>query len=315
VRSMNETGDTMSVRTIELHGRSFAYSRVGAGPVVVLVHGLAGTMATWDAVVDALATRCTVITVDLPGHGRSQSLPGDSSIASYANALRDLLDALGHQTATIVGHSLGGGVALQFAYQYPQHCERLVLVSSGGLGLEVSAILRAAALPGAKHVLAVAAHRHLIAAGKAIGGLATTVGIRPSRGLVESARSFATLADGETRGSFVRTLRGIIDHRGQRVSATDRLHLMNDVPCLLVWGDHDRIIPVDHGRRAHRAMAASQLEIFEGSGHFPHVDDPDRFARALHAFIDTTVPATRLPTTRTPNADRTTLDVLTQAAS
>jgi pimeloyl-ACP methyl ester carboxylesterase len=144
---MYKTHDTMSARTIELHGRSFAYRHVGAGPVVVLVHGLAGTMGTWDAVVDDLATRCTVVTVDLPGHGRSEPLPGDSSIGTYANALRDLLDALEHPTATVVGHSLGGGVALQFAYQYPQRCERLVLVSSGGLGVEVSAILRAAALP------------------------------------------------------------------------------------------------------------------------------------------------------------------------
>ena len=307
----------MSARTIELHGRSFAYRQAGAGPVVMLVHGLAGTMDTWNAVVDQLATRFTVVTIDLPGHGRSEPLPGDSSIGTYANALRDLLDALGHPTATVVGHSLGGGVALQFAYQYPQRCERLVLVSSGGLGAEVSAILRAASLPGVEHVLAVVAHRHLIAAGRTSGRLAATVGIRPKPGVLESARAFATLADGEIRHSFVRTLRGIVDHRGQRVSATDRLYLMNDIPCLLIWGDHDRIIPVEHGRLAHRAMAASQLAIFEGSGHFPHVDHPERFARTVHAFIDTTTPAaqSRRRTRQTPNPPWPSLDVATQAAS
>jgi pimeloyl-ACP methyl ester carboxylesterase len=217
----------------------------------------------------------------------------------------------------VVGHSLGGGVALQLAYQYSQRCERLVLVSSGGLGAEVSAILRAAALPGADHVLAIAAHRHLIAAGTTIGRLAGTVGIRPKPGVLESARAYATLADGEIRHSFVRTLRGIVDHRGQRLTATDRLYLMNHIPCLLIWGDHDRIIPVEHGRLAHRAMAASQLEIFEGSGHFPHVDDPDRFARTVHAFIDTTTPAaqSRRRTRRTPNSPRPTLDDVTQSAS
>lgn len=314
---MHRTRDTMSARTIELHGRSFAYRQLGAGPVVMLVHGLAGTMGTWNAVVDELSTRCTVVTVDLPGHGHSEPLPGDSSIGTYANALRDLLDELGHPTATVVGHSLGGGVALQFAYQYPQRCERLVLVSSGGLGAEVSAILRAASLPGVEHVLAIAAHRHLIAAGTTIGRLAATVGLRPKPGVVESARAFATLAKGEIRDSFLRTLRGIVDHRGQRVSATDRLYLMNDVPCLLIWGDHDRIIPVEHGRLAHRAMAASQLEIFEGSGHFPQVDDPDRFTRTVHAFIDTTTPAARSRhgTRRTPNPPPLTLHVATQAAS
>jgi pimeloyl-ACP methyl ester carboxylesterase len=188
---------------------------------------------------------------------------------------------------------LGGGVALQFAYQYPQRCERLVLVSSGGLGVEVSAVLRAVSLPGVEHVLAVAAHRHLIAAGTTIGRLAAAVGIRPGPRVLESARSYATLADAEIRDSFVRTLRGVIDHRGQRIAATDRLYLMNDIPCLLIWGDHDRIVPVEHGRLAHRALAASRLEIFEGSGHFPHVDDPDRFARTVHAFIDTTTPAAK----------------------
>ena len=166
-------------------------------------------------------------------------------------------------------------------------------MSSGGLGTDVNAILRAASLPGVEHVLAIAAHRHLIATGRAIGRLAATVGIRPKPGVLESARAFVTLADSDIRDSFVHTLRGIIDHRGQRVTATDRLYLMNDIPCLLIWGDHDRIIPVDHGRLAHRAMAASQLEIFEGSGHFPHVDDPDRFARTVHEFIDTTTPASQ----------------------
>ena len=313
---MNEMRDTMSVRTVDLHGRSFAYRQAGTGPLLVLVHGLAGTMGTWKAVVDELATRCTVVAVDLPGHGRSEPVPGDSSIGTYANALRDLLDELGHRTATVAGHSLGGGVALQFAYQYPQRCERLVLVSSGGLGAEVSAILRAAALPGADHLLAIVAHRHLIAAGKTIGRLAATVGVRPTPGLLESARGYATLAHGESRESFVRTLRGIIDHRGQRVSGINRLHLMHDVPCLLIWGDRDRIIPVAHGHRAHRAMPASQLEIFEGSGHFPHADDPERFARTLQVFIDSTTPATRSRATRRISDPRPiNLDVAAQSAS
>jgi len=313
---MNEMRDTMSVQTVDLHGRSFAYRQAGAGPLVVLVHGLAGTMGTWNAVVDELATRCTVVAVDLPGHGRSEPVPGDSSLGTYANALRDLLDELGHRTATVAGHSLGGGVALQFAYQYPQRCERLVLVSSGGLGVEVSAILRAAALPGADHLLAIVAHRHLIAAGKTIGRLAATVGVRPTPGLLESGRGYATLAHGESRDSFVRTLRGIIDHRGQRFSGINRLPLMHDVPCLLIWGDRDRIIPVEHGRRAHRAMPSSQLEIFEGSGHFPHADDPERFARTLQVFIDSTTPATRSRATRRiPDPRPTALDVGAQSAS
>jgi pimeloyl-ACP methyl ester carboxylesterase len=313
--------DSKPVRTVDLHGHSLAYRQTGVGPVILLVHGLAGTMGTWDAVVDELSTRFTAVTVDLPGHGRSEPWRGDSSIGTYANALRDLLDQLGHATATIVGHSLGGGVALQFAYQYPQRCERLVLVSSGGLGNEISAVLRAAALPGADHALAIVAHRHLIAAGRTAGRLAAAVGIRPSPGLLESARSYATLADAEVRDSFVRTLRGVIDHRGQRLSAHDRLYLMDDIPCLLIWGDHDRIIPIEHGCRAHRAMVASRLEIFPGAGHFPHADDPDRFVRTLDAFIDTTTPVpltrtiTRTTSPRISQPGPPSLDVETRSAS
>jgi pimeloyl-ACP methyl ester carboxylesterase len=282
------------IETRDIHGRTVAFRQAGAGPVVVLIHGLAGTMRTWDPVVEQLATRCTVVAVDLPGHGRSTAPGGDHSIGAYASCVRDLLDGLGHRGATIVGHSLGGGIAMQFAYQYPERCERIVLVSSGGLGAEVSIALRAAALPGTDHLVSVIAHRHLITAATLAGRVAAAAtGIRVSPTFVEAARAYATLADGTIRRSFFQTLRGVIDGRGQRVSATDRLYLMEQIPSLLVWGTHDRIIPVDHAHRALEAMPDSRLELFEGTGHFPHVADPDRFVRAVHDLIDTTRPAAR----------------------
>ena len=197
---MNETSDTMSVRTIDLHGRAFAYRQAGAGPLVVLVHGLAGTMGTWNAVVDGLATSCTVIAVDLPGHGflsrcrvtRRSARRGTRFVTCWTS-----WDTGRRPSSGILWEEVSRCSSL--AYQYPQRCDRLVLVSSGGLGAEVSAILRAAALPGADHLLAIVAHRHLIAAGKSIGRLAATVGVRPTPGLLESARGYATLADGESR--------------------------------------------------------------------------------------------------------------------
>jgi pimeloyl-ACP methyl ester carboxylesterase len=266
--------------------------------VVVLVHGLAGTMNTWDRVLEGLSTGCTVVAVDLPGHGRSAPPAGDYSLEAYAECVRDLLDSLGHQAATVVGHSLGGGVAMQFAYQYPQRCERLVLVSSGGLGADVSVALRAASLPGSERLVALIANRYVIAAATVVGRSASAVGVRAAAGVIESIRACATFADAESRRSFFRTLRGVIDHRGQRVSATDRLDLMNEIPSLLVWGANDRIIPVSHAHRAHQAMPNSRLEIFEPSGHLPHIDDPARFVHAVRAFMDTTKPAVRTPTTR-----------------
>ncbi|MET0459787.1 MAG: alpha/beta fold hydrolase [Ilumatobacteraceae bacterium] len=292
------------IETLSLHGRTVAYRQLGAGPVVVLIHGLAGTMHTWDLVVERLASTCTVLAVDLPGHGRSAAPCGDYSLGAYASCVRDLLDALGHRGATVVGHSLGGGVAMQFAYQYPERCERLVLVSSGGLGPEVSIALRAAALPGTEHLVSLIAHRYVIAAGTLAGRLAGAVGVRADPSLIEAARSYATLADGEIRQSFFHTLRNVVDARGQRVSAHDRLYLMNETPTLVVWGTDDRIIPVAHAHRAQEAMPHSTLELFERAGHFPHVADPPRFVEAIHTFVASSRPAARTRPARGRSAER-----------
>ena len=282
----------------DVRGRTVAFRQLGAGPVVVLVHGLAGTMDTWDRVVEDLSSRCTVVAMDLPGHGRSASPAGDYSLEAYASCVSDLLDALGHRTATVVGHSLGGGVAMQFAYHYPERCERLVLVSSGGLGADVSIALRVAALPGSEHVVALIANRYLIAAATIVSRLASAVGIRTVGGLLESVRACETFADAESRRSFFRTLRGVIDHRGQRVSATSHLDLINEIPSLLVWGADDQIIPVAHAHETHQAMSNSRLDIFEHTGHLPHIADPSRFVQAFHAFMDDTKPAVRTRTKR-----------------
>ena len=302
--------DVAGVESCAVRGRTVAFRQVGAGPVVVLVHGLAGTMETWDPVVEGLSSRCTVVAVDLPGHGRSAPPAGDYSLEANAGCLRELLDALGHRAATVVGHSLGGGVAMQFAYEYPERCERLVLVSSGGLGPDVSVVLRAAALPGSEHVVTLIANRYVIAAATMVGRLAGAVGIRAAAGVIESVRACATFADAESRRSFFHTLRGVIDRRGQRVSATDHLDLMNEIPSLVVWGADDRIIPVAHAHQAHQAMPNSRLEIFERSGHLPHVADPARFVHAVGAFLDTTKPAVRTRTTRRARSSSEVLSVV-----
>ena len=151
----------MELRTATIHGSSVGYRTAGEGPVVVLIHGMAGSSTTWEPVIPLLAHECTVVAPDLLGHGGSAKPAGDYSLGSLASGVRDLLVALGHERATIVGQSLGGGVAMQFAYQFPERCERLVLVSSGGLGSEVSLGLRLLTLPGAEYVLLVGCHRSL----------------------------------------------------------------------------------------------------------------------------------------------------------
>ncbi len=279
---------------IVLHGHRVSYRLHGRGPLLVLLHGIAGSSATWDEVVPRLGESHTVLAPDLLGHGESSKPDGDYSLGAYANAVRDLLEALDLPRGTIVGHSLGGGVAMQLAYQYPERCERLVLVSSGGLGRELHAMLRAAALPGAGVVLPwlCVAGRHSV--GRMVHALGS-LGLRASADLEETWRSFVSLEEPEARQAFLRTVRGLIDLGGQRVSATDRLYLTAGLPTLIVWGARDPLIPVRHAHEAHARMEGSHLEILPAAGHFPHRDAPQRFVSALLDFVETTPP---LPSTR-----------------
>ncbi|MBA2630161.1 MAG: alpha/beta hydrolase [Thermoleophilaceae bacterium] len=274
-----------------LHGHRVAYRSAGRGPAIVLVHGITSTSATWERVLPYLATRFTVIAPDLIGHGESAKPRGDYSLGAYASGVRDLMVSLGQESATFVGHSLGGGVVMQLAYQFPERCERLVLVDSGGLGRDVSLLLRAATLPLSEVVLPVIASARLLDAGRAVGRLFGRVGLQAGTDMAELARGHASLADPEARAAFVHTLRTVVDPGGQRVNATDRLYLAENVPFMLVWGEDDPIIPVEHGLAAHDLVPSSRLEVFEGAGHFPHMDDPQRFLDVLLDFIDSSDPA------------------------
>jgi pimeloyl-ACP methyl ester carboxylesterase len=279
------------LQELTLHGHRIAYRTAGEGPVLVLVHGITSTSATWASVMPLLARRFTVVAPDLLGHGQSAKPRGDYSLGAYASGVRDLMVALGHERATFVGHSLGGGVAMQLAYQFPERCERLVLVGSGGLGREVSLLLRASTLPGSDVVLPLLVNRHLLGAGRLIGSLLGKVGLQAGTDVAEIARGHASLADRDARAAFIHTLRTIVDPGGQRVDARDRLYLAEHVPFLIVWGEHDSVIPVRHGRDAHALVPSSRLEVLRRSGHFPHVDEPTRFIEVLEDFIDTTEPA------------------------
>ena len=276
---------------IVLHGHRVFYRAAGSGPVIVLVHGITSTSATWANVLPYLAERFTVIAPDLLGHGESAKPRGDYSLGAYASGIRDLLTALGHERATFVGHSLGGGIAMQLAYQFPEHCERLVLVGSGGLGRDITALLRAASLPGSELVLPLLVNDRFLGAGRMVGRLLGRVGLRVHTDLGEVLRGHASLSDGEARAAFIHTLRTIVDPWGQRVDASDRLYLAQAIPFLILWGERDPIIPVEHARAAHRLVPGSRLELFAGAGHFPHLDDPLRFVALLTDFMETTEPA------------------------
>jgi pimeloyl-ACP methyl ester carboxylesterase len=241
-------------------------------------------------VIEPLARRHTVVAASLPGHGGSAPSAGDYSLGALAAGLRDLLVALGYERATLVGHSLGGGVAMQFAYQFPEATERLVLVSSGGLGPEVSLILRAAAMPGAELFIGATA---AVAAtvGSKLARAFAVVGVRPSADVAEIARGYAALVDRDRRTAFLATLRSVVDTGGQRVNAGDRLYLSEGMPVLIIWGARDPIIPVRHAEIAHKAMPGSRLEVFENVGHLPQLAVPGRFVTALERFMAETEPS------------------------
>lgn len=282
----------MKLQHVSIHGHRIAFRSAGEGPVVLLVHGMAGSSATWKHVLPGLAQRFTVIAPDLLGHGESgKPQRGEYSLSAHANVLRDFLNVLGHERATFVGQSLGGGVAMQLAYQFPERCERLVLVGSGGLGREVNVMLRALTFPGLEYVFPIVCAPRLRDAGNRVASWLYGVGLRAAPVIEEMWRSYTSLAEADTRRAFFRTLHGVIDLGGQAVSASDRLYLTSQVPTLIVWGNRDPFIPVSHATAAHEAMPGSRLVIFDNVGHYPHCEDPDRFVEVLVDFITSTEPA------------------------
>jgi pimeloyl-ACP methyl ester carboxylesterase len=282
---------TLTPKDIELHGHRVTYRRGGSGPVLLLLHGVTDSSATWEGVAPSLAEHFTLIAPDLLGHGESATPRGDYSLGAHASGVRDVVTALGIERVTVVGHSLGGGIAMQFAYQFPERCERLVLVSSGGLGREVHMLLRAAALPGADYVLPALTSAGLLTVGRGVGGLLRRLRLAPTGDLEVLAHGFASLDNAGSRQAFLHTVRAVIEPSGQRVSAHDRLDLAGLLPSLIVWGEKDSIIPVKHGAAAHEAMPGSRFEVFPDAGHLPHDADPERFASLLIEFCETTEPA------------------------
>jgi pimeloyl-ACP methyl ester carboxylesterase len=282
---------TFERQELQLHGERMSYRTAGSGPALLLLHGIANSSDTWSAVAPLLSRSFTVIAPDLLGHGESAAPRGDYSLGAHASGARDIVTALGHERVTVVGHSLGGGVAMQFAYQFPERTERLVLVSSGGLGREVHLLLRAASLPGADYVLPALTLQRLVGLGREVGGLLARVGLRPASDVAVLARGFAELDSAGSRRAFLHTLRSVVEPGGQRVSAGQRLALAARLPSLIVWGEDDSIIPVDHGVAAHEAMPGSRLEVFEEAGHMPQEDQPHRFAGVLADFCASTEPA------------------------
>jgi pimeloyl-ACP methyl ester carboxylesterase len=292
LRQVRDLTPTLHYRTI--HGYRRAFRIAGDGPAILLIHGIGDNSTTWSTVQSKLAQRFTVIAPDLLGHGKSDKPRADYSVAAYANGMRDLLSVLDIDRVTVIGHSLGGGVAMQFAYQFPQFVDRLILVGAGGVTKDVNIALRVASLPLGTEALALLRLPLVLPTVQIAGRVAGTVlgTTKMGRDLAEMMRILADLPEPTASSAFARTLRAVVDWRGQVVTMLDRCYLTESVPVQLIWGSHDSVIPVSHARLAHAAMPGSRLEVFEGSGHFPFHDDPDRFVESVERFIDSTEPAT-----------------------
>lgn len=271
---------------LDLHGEQVAYLDEGSGEVILLLHGIAGSSQTWHGLIRPLSRKHRVLAPDLLGHGNSTKPRSDYSLGAFSVLVRDLLDQLGVTRATIVGHSLGGGIAMQFVYQHPDYVERLVLIGSGGLGPDVGLPLRLASLPGAELVLPLIAPRKVTSAGMRALAWLRKAGFESPRA-EELWRHYGSLSDGPTRQAFLRTLRAVVDHRGQAVSALNRLNLRTDFPVLAIWGDRDAIIPVKHAHAAQEVRPDVRLEVLTDVGHFPHAERPAEVAELIDEFIAT----------------------------
>jgi pimeloyl-ACP methyl ester carboxylesterase len=263
----------------------------GKGPALLLIHGIGDSSDTWQPVLDELGRHHTIVAPDLLGHGRSEKPRADYSVAAYAYGMRDLLSVLEIDRVTVTGHSLGGGVAAQFAYRFPERCERLVLVDSGGIGRSVSPFLRLAAVPGVEALMPLFGLPPVRMASRLTAGVMQHLSTALGRDAEELLAVFDALPDTAARTAILRTLRSGVDWRGQVITMLDRAYLAEGMPTLLVWGRHDAVIPLGHGRLAHAAMPGSQLEIFDDAGHFPHHSDPARFVQIVSEFMERSAPA------------------------
>ncbi|MCY7397134.1 MAG: alpha/beta fold hydrolase [Nocardioides sp.] len=290
MRQAPDAGE-VSVQFVTIHGHRRAFVKAGSGPAILLLHGLGCDHTTWSPVLSGLAEHFTVIAPDLLGHGQSAKPRADYSVGGYANGMRDLLTVLGIDKVTVVGHSFGGGVAMQFAYQFPERTERMMLVASGGLGPEVTPAIRAITAPGFHQLMGVLTLPVVRQVNTTALRTLARVPLRVTHDLDAVADIVESFKDPRSRAAVRHVVRAVVDWRGQIITMADRAYLTEAMPMAVVWGRDDMVIPVRHASNAAALAPEAHVDVIPGAGHFPHKDDPERFVRLLCEFVSATAPA------------------------
>ena len=270
---------------VEVGGHCLSYLTAGPddGPVILLLHGLMSDATTWDRALTPLGERgFRVIALDLLGHGQSDKPASGYGLVDFAASISVLLDTLGIERAVIGGHSLGGAIAMQFAHHYPAQTAGLLLVCAGGLGRQVHPILRGATWPGARVVVRTALnHRTARLYSRPVVHRALRLEPEAVANLGRMGR--ALLAPGG-RHAFFETLHSVIEPSGQRGSMIKMGYLSPTLPTLIIWSEHDPILPVSHAHDTHDHLPGSRLELFPGVSHEPHRRHAVRFADTVAEF-------------------------------
>jgi pimeloyl-ACP methyl ester carboxylesterase len=263
----------------------------GAGDPVLLVHGVGADQTTWERIpLELQAAGRSVITIDLLGHGHSGAGGTDFGLPAHAALVRDLLDHLAIARVHLVGHSVGGGVSMQFAAESPERVSSLTLISSGGLGREVSPSLRAALLPGTASSIGIMTHPTVTRPMRQIIRFLDRRGISSRDFSERTVDALERLQDDGRRTAFLGTLRGVVGLSGQRLSVLDHLEVLDPKRLLVIWGDSDPMVPVDHGRRLHALLPGSRLVVIPGAGHEPYIDEPQLIVSEVLAHTAADLP-------------------------
>lgn len=255
------------LRSTPVFGQKICYYDVGAGPALVLLHGIGGDADDWAFCLDALSKSHRVVALDLLGFGRSDKPHIDYSIAGFVEVLQQFLQTLGMERTSLLGGSLGGWIAATFALQFPQMVDKLVLVDAAGLWedtVELPVDLRVSTRQHMREVFDFLFHDRSLA----------------TDDLVDLAyRQHLERGDGYTIHNLLQNLQDGRERLDESIAALKG-------PTLIVWGEQDAMVPVAAAHNFHTLIPGSQLEIISECGHLPALEKPAELVWLVLNFLD-----------------------------